>query len=299
MKLLNASLFSAYVAAEKILCLHGGGQSAESMRWTMKDFMAAMPEFEFDFAQAPDGLWMNDPPSKDDPTTDPHWADDSFEYLDDFIYNNGPYYALAGYSQGSAFIPVYLAHRGGGGSNGGGTPDIPPTQKPECFNARKDLTCSNDKDCWGYSCVDGCCDYEGNSGVCDSKDLICSSIKDCWGYPCVDGCCDYPPKTKATGSVFNRVLLMNGYVPTTHLGLCDILDEAAPLTTPAFIFSGGEDPFRFGAGPQASKFLDPIWRESPDVGHSPPPPYDPNFQRIVDFMREGLEEQNEQTTEEN
>ena len=36
------------------------------------------------------------------------WADRSINYLDEKIEAEGPFYGLLGYSQGSAFIPVYL-----------------------------------------------------------------------------------------------------------------------------------------------------------------------------------------------
>jgi len=69
-------------------------------------------QFEFVFASAPqNGLWMRDPPGKDEPTNDPAWADVALNYLDDFIAEHGPFYAMMGYSQGSAFIPVYLSNR--------------------------------------------------------------------------------------------------------------------------------------------------------------------------------------------
>lgn len=86
------------------------------MRALMGDFESALPEFDFVYAQTPEsgGVWIVDPPGKDEPTTDPHWADNSFNYLDNLIASQGPFYALCGYSQGSAIIPVYLAHRGGG-----------------------------------------------------------------------------------------------------------------------------------------------------------------------------------------
>jgi len=54
---------------------------------------------------------MQDPPGgKDDPTTDPNWANDSIEYLDNLVAQQGPFFGILGYSQGAAFIPVYLAN---------------------------------------------------------------------------------------------------------------------------------------------------------------------------------------------
>ena len=153
----------------------------------MRDLMAALPQFDFVFANAPEdgGVWMRDPPGgkgdgdkgdtgdtgdKDDtgdwgdkedgdwgdwdgdkedwsgdkekwngdkekgrgnkggnkgrgkgskkskqakkgtePTTDEGWADLSVSYLDGIVSSQGPFYALLGYSQGSAMIPVFLA----------------------------------------------------------------------------------------------------------------------------------------------------------------------------------------------
>ena len=63
-------------AKPKILCLHGGGQTAwgfEHMKG-VTDLVEALPEFEFVFASAPDPnhVWIRDPPNgKDEPTTDP------------------------------------------------------------------------------------------------------------------------------------------------------------------------------------------------------------------------------------
>merc|ERR1712233_126847 len=56
--------FSALATAEKILCLHGGGGNANSMRSLMSEIAADLSEFEFVYATAPEGgLWMRDPPS--------------------------------------------------------------------------------------------------------------------------------------------------------------------------------------------------------------------------------------------
>merc|ERR1712176_1243381 len=99
----------------RILALHGGGGDGAgfSMDQGVRHLMDAVGDnFEFVFASAPqNGLWMRDPPGKDQPTNDPAWADVALNYLDDFIAQNGPFYAMLGYSQGSAIIPVYLSNR--------------------------------------------------------------------------------------------------------------------------------------------------------------------------------------------
>ena len=98
----------------KILCLHGGGDSATIFQSdpAMQDLIEAVSEFEFIFVDAPEegGLWIRDPPGgKDEGTSDPDWADTSISFLDQYISENGPFYGILGFSQGAAMVPVYLA----------------------------------------------------------------------------------------------------------------------------------------------------------------------------------------------
>ncbi len=74
--------------------------------------MNNLSEFQFVFADAPvNNVWMQNPPGgKGQPTTDPNWAKDSISYLDDLVSQQGPFVGILGYSQGAAFIPVYLAN---------------------------------------------------------------------------------------------------------------------------------------------------------------------------------------------
>ena len=98
----------------KILALHGGGETSASLssQAGIVSLMSNLPEVEFVFANAPsNNVWIQDPPGgKGDPTTDPDWADDSIAYLDNFVSQEGPFFGILGYSQGAAFIPVYLAN---------------------------------------------------------------------------------------------------------------------------------------------------------------------------------------------
>jgi predicted esterase len=101
----------------KILCLHGGGQSGPSFdEFGLPALRASLPGYEFVFpsggytAGAGQHLWMPDPPSKTEPTTDPEIAASSVEILDDIVATHGPFYGILGYSQGSAMVPVYLSH---------------------------------------------------------------------------------------------------------------------------------------------------------------------------------------------
>lgn len=104
----------------KILCLHGGGGTAASFRAAqgMRALMASLPNHEFVF---PDGgysggakggrLWIPDPPGgKSIPTVGAECAAESFAVLDNVVDRDGPFESILGYSQGAAFVPVYLAH---------------------------------------------------------------------------------------------------------------------------------------------------------------------------------------------
>ena len=98
----------------RILALHGGGGNGAdfSRQQGVRDLADALSQFEFVFANAPEagGLWLLDPPSKAQPTTDSNWAGRSISYLDSFVAEYGPFYGLMGYSQGTPMSLVYLAH---------------------------------------------------------------------------------------------------------------------------------------------------------------------------------------------
>ena len=138
----------------KILALHGGGQTANGLRnmQGIQDLMSSLSEFEFVFASTPESnnVWIRDPPGgKGEPTTDRDWADASIDYLDQIVEEQGPFYAILGYS-GAAMIPAYLA---------------------------------------------------------------------------------------STDKTFNRVMMYNGYYSNSW-GLMDTINEAAPFSIPAMVFSG-------------------------------------------------------------
>ena len=98
----------------KILVLHGGGETSTSFQGQggVISLMNNLSDYEFVFADAPkNNVWMQDPPGgKGKATSDPNWADDSISYLDNLVAQHGPFFGILGYSQGAAFIPVYLAN---------------------------------------------------------------------------------------------------------------------------------------------------------------------------------------------
>jgi predicted esterase len=101
----------------KILVLHGGGGNAVGTRSSapFQQLMNSLPGFQFVYAQGGysqggGNLWIPDPPTKNEPTTSATVADASLQILDDIVRTQGPFYGILGYSQGSAFVPVYLSH---------------------------------------------------------------------------------------------------------------------------------------------------------------------------------------------
>ena len=171
----------------------------------IQDLMSSLSEFEFVFASTPESnnVWIRDPPGgKGEPTTDRDWADASIDYLDQIVEEQGPFYAILGYSQGAAMIPVYLAN---------------------------------------------------------------------------------------TDKTFNRVMMYNGYLPTTHEGLIDTINEAAPFSIPAMVFSGeNDDGFKDMAPALAGKFSQCLEVHSQTAGHNPPYQSDSTYNQILNFIRDGM-----------
>ena len=102
----------------KILCLHGGGGSGEGLRNQkgMSDLMNTLDSSQYDFifpdTPEDDSVWIRDAPDgKIQGTDDEDWAKISISHLDEIIKNQGPFYALLGYSQGSAMSLVYLSEK--------------------------------------------------------------------------------------------------------------------------------------------------------------------------------------------
>jgi len=106
-------------ARRKILCLHGGGSSPNDFRNEpgMIALEQTFPNYEFVYPQAPyvtpDGVyvWIQDPAGgKENASTGLDVAAESFSTLDRVIAEQGPFWGLLGFSQGGAFVSVYLAH---------------------------------------------------------------------------------------------------------------------------------------------------------------------------------------------
>jgi hypothetical protein len=90
----------------------------------------------------------------------------------------------------------------------------------------------------------------------------------------------------ATGSCdFNNVILFNGYLPTTHIGLISVIDANSPYTQSALIFIAQDDTYFYQIGLEVkSKFANYTELISTSAGHALPTQSDANFQSVVNFL---------------
>lgn len=92
----------------KILCMHGGGMTADGFEIMLKDLHTTLaPLVEFVFAQSPNEHWMGDVQKQG-----PHaagWWEESVRHLEDMIAKLGPFDGVLGYSMGSASALSLLA----------------------------------------------------------------------------------------------------------------------------------------------------------------------------------------------
>ena len=84
---------------------------------------------------------------------------------------------------------------------------------------------------------------------------------------------------------FEKVLLFNGYLPTTHQGLMDKINRNSPIQTPTLIFIGQQDVrFKDLGYNIKSKFANYVEINSTEAGHHLPYTNDPTFQKVINFI---------------
>ena len=90
----------------------------------------------------------------------------------------------------------------------------------------------------------------------------------------------------ATGSYdFDNALLFNGYLPTTHMGLINVIDANSPFTQSALIFIAQNDYYFYDMGLELkNKFTSYTELISTSAGHALPTQTDTNFQSVVNFL---------------
>ena len=84
----------------------------------------------------------------------------------------------------------------------------------------------------------------------------------------------------------SKAMLFNGYMPTTHSGLNDTINEAAPLNTDALIFGGDEDVFVFGVEELEVVYPNATVLVSSTADHHLPDSSDETYAEVLAFFRE-------------
>ncbi len=90
-----------------------------------------------------------------------------------------------------------------------------------------------------------------------------------------------------SNTTFEKAFLFNGYLPTTHSGLNDTINEAAPLDVDALIFGAENDVFIFGAEELAGVYQEPRMIISSTADHYLPVSDDETYGGVLAFFREG------------
>ena len=86
---------------------------------------------------------------------------------------------------------------------------------------------------------------------------------------------------------FEKAFLFNGYLPSTHSGLNDTINEAAPLDVDALIFGGGNDVFIFGVDELSGVYQEATVIISSTADHHLPTAEDEVYGDILAFFRQG------------
>ena len=86
---------------------------------------------------------------------------------------------------------------------------------------------------------------------------------------------------------FEKAFLFNGYLPTTHSGLNDTINEVAPLDVDALIFGGDNDVFIFGVEELAGVYEEPTIIISSTADHHLPSSDDETYGDVLGFFRQG------------
>ena len=94
------------------------------------------------------------------------------------------------------------------------------------------------------------------------------------------------PAPANSNTTFPKAMLFNGYMPTTHSGLNDTINEVAPLNTDALIFGGEEDVFVFGVPELEVVYPNPTVLVSSTADHHLPYSDDETYADVLAFFRE-------------
>lgn len=90
-----------------------------------------------------------------------------------------------------------------------------------------------------------------------------------------------------SNTTFEKAFLFNGYLPTTHSGLNDTINEVAPLSVDALIFGADNDVFIFGVDELAGVYQEPTIVISSTADHYLPTSDDVAYGDVLGFFRQG------------
>ena len=93
-----------------------------------------------------------------------------------------------------------------------------------------------------------------------------------------------------SNTTFEKAFLFNGYLPRTHSGLNDTINEEAPLDVDALIFGGENDVFLFGVEELAGVYSEPTILVSSTAEHHLPYSDDETYDDVLAFFRQGINE---------
>ena len=87
-----------------------------------------------------------------------------------------------------------------------------------------------------------------------------------------------------TSNIFEKVILFNGYLPTTHRGLMDVIDMSFSTKTLSVLASNDTSFYDIGLDLSSGYFTDFQQVVSSTAGHNIPDLTDPIYQTVIDFM---------------
>ena len=86
-------------------------------------------------------------------------------------------------------------------------------------------------------------------------------------------------------SKFQKVLFFSGYLPTTHSGLMNRINNGSQYPIPALVYRGVDDFISSSMiNALASKFVDPLVIDSDSGGHYVPTADESDYTTVVDFL---------------
>ena len=83
-----------------------------------------------------------------------------------------------------------------------------------------------------------------------------------------------------------KLILLNGYLPKTHKGLMELIENNSKFSNKTLIFLGKKDTNFYKLGLELeNKFKDPEVLESKNTGHTPPDRNDESYDKIIKFIK--------------